>query len=90
MNRIEFKDKDGNTWVRISKKEAKNRYEKGEELIFIPCKARPFTEWHLECLISPEKERPFESVVNEFSFYNCQTNELGKYPSYYKKESEEE
>lgn len=72
---------------RVNKIKARNLYNSGQTIYLVPCKV-PGTmkenNW-----IKPQSIRKiglnsgFDSVVNNFSYYNCQYNELGRYPAYY-------
>ena len=82
-----------NGLVRISKYNAKQRYNRGETIYICPFKLRPGGPWHPECAISmrcPDGEvqvfapssNDFDSIVNEFAHFNCNYS-AGKYPAYY-------
>ena len=73
-----------NSIKRITKKEARNRYNKGQSMIVCCCKINP-----LNCLGIVTMElypwydvKDFDSVVNEFEFYNC-NYETGYYSAFY-------
>ena len=71
-------------FVRISKSEAKRRYNAGETIRFCACNMSPVNMWgcYYDCCL--EVGREFEAVVNAFRYYNC-NNETGRYPAYYVK-----
>jgi hypothetical protein len=50
----------------------------------LPCKANPYSPWH-DCrgTMTFTTEKDFEDFLSEFEYYNCQTNELGRYAAYY-------
>lgn len=66
---------------RITKKQAAARYKTGQPVYFCPVKLNPESPWGL--LWSPSNNsEPWDSVLNMFSFYNCD-NERGRYPAFY-------
>ena len=69
-------------YKKIEKRQARTLYNKGIKIYLLPCKVRFFNNWIGVCEIE-KNERDFDSVVNEYSFYNCKYNELGLYPAYY-------
>lgn len=96
MNRIQI-----GGYIRITKKEAARRYNAGEVIRLTACKLSPVSPWG--CYSDAQKDhnatvsgdgfnttiarnREFETVVNAFTYYNC-TNEMGRYPAYWKKEA---
>ena len=74
-------------WRRISKAKARKLYNAGEDILVVPCKVHP--ENHLGIGVTTSInywEHPtFEVFLNEFCWYNCQHNELGKYPAFYER-----
>lgn len=66
---------------RIGKREARRRYNNGEEILLAPHKANVelFGGW-----ISNANCGKFDILVNEHEFFNCNA-ELGKYAAYYMK-----
>lgn len=71
-------------FVRISKSEAKRRYNAGETIRFCACNMSPVNMWGCYCDCCLEADKEFETVVNTFRYYNC-NNETGRYPAYYVK-----
>ena len=67
---------------RISKAEAKKRYNAGKEIMLVPCKLRCGEPWHPESHIKRSRDYDFKSLVNSFTYYNC-CYEAGYYPHYY-------
>lgn len=58
---------------KISKYSAKSRYERGESVTLCPSKCYPHTG-PFSCAIEVSKtdrDREFSRLVNEFSYYNC-------------------
>ena len=74
-----------NGYRRIRKDEARRLHDDGATIYLLPCKVYPDDNhpW-----ITPYKmdDRPFEKVVNEFEYYNCNIAELGYYAAYYIRE----
>ena len=86
MIKYEFKDSNGRNWVRISKAQAKKLFDKGEKIVFCPCKTRPFGGWGIGCITDSSRcQCEFEKLLNEFIWYNCNP-ETGKHVSFYKME----
>lgn len=75
MNKLE-----SNGMKRITKHEARRLYRNGSAVFLATCKASPRTAVR----ISRRSGKTFDSVVDEFQWFNC-SNEVGTYPSYYKK-----
>lgn len=71
-----------NGYKRIRKDEARRLYNEGTTIYLLPWKVYPDDNhpW-----IKPYKMEggPFEKVVNEFEYYNCNIAELGYYAAYY-------
>ena len=95
MTRLVF-----NGYKRISKKAAEKLYNAGEIVRICPIKISPVNVWGLFADCQKERftpvsgggfnatvarNREFETVVNAFTFYNCNA-ETGKYPAFYVKE----
>ena len=80
-------------WRRITKAKAKNMYMMGYgPLLIVPCKVDPENRWGIGVPIDnqcePSTEEEWEKFLNEFCWYNCQYNELGKYPAFYERRYE--
>ena len=88
MNQIELEG-----WVRISKQKARKLYDEGQTIRLCPVKAHPCNKYYPMSFdmnkadkfdVEPlEWELKFDSRVNNFEYYNCQYNELGKYSAFY-------
>lgn len=80
-----MKKYNGKEYTRISKPEAKKRYERGEEVYALPCKLNPegmyFNPIGLQ--IDEENGATFDGVVNAATYYNC-NYETGYYLAFYK------
>ena len=72
----------GKTWERVTKKQAMAEYDSGFTILFCPVKMRPFTPWHLEAYVDNREGRAFNTVLNCFEYYNC-NSETGRYTAFY-------
>lgn len=69
-------------FVRISKQLAKILYDAGETVAFCPRKLRPGGGWSPQCPVKKDSDTTFESVLNNFLYYNA-TYETGYYAAFY-------
>ena len=81
MNKYSFTN-NGKTWERITKKQARAAYNNGLTVLFCPVNMRPFTPWHLETYVDKSSGCKFNTQVNSFEYYNC-NSETGRYTSFY-------
>ena len=74
-------------WTRISKAKARKLYNAGEDILVVPCKVHPENQHGIGVTISISywEHQTFEKFLNEFCWYNCNYNELGKYPAFYER-----
>lgn len=74
-------------FTKITKTEARKRYEAGESVYLVPCKMRIDSPWgHSSRAVRDVTDtRTFQQVVNGFEYYNC-FPETGNYAAYYIKE----
>lgn len=74
-------------FTRITKAAARKLYESGAEIFLAPCKMSPVSPWGnaIACL-KERHECTFESLVNAFEYYNCNSSETGLYTAFYVKE----
>ena len=70
-------------YTRINKSEARKLYNLGRPIVVLPCKANPNSPWFSNSTVSKESGRDFDTLVNEFIYYNCNTSELGRRPAFY-------
>ena len=70
-------------YTRINKPEARKLYNLGRPIVVLPCKANPNSPWFSNSAVSKESGRDFDTLVNEFIYYNCNTSELGRRPAFY-------
>lgn len=75
-----------NGFIRISKQAARKRYEACQNVIIIPCRCAPGNAWGIGNRMYNVGGRTFEQYINEWSYYNC-NSELGRYPAFYVKEA---
>lgn len=85
-NRI-FTDRDGAMWQRVNKRHARSAYDAGRDVIITPVYVDPFNMWRPHARISNKRQWgcdvTFDSIINEYEYYNCNSSELGRYPAYY-------
>ena len=90
--------KEINGFTRVNKTKAKKLYNEGKKIYIIPCKVypdfngmwiKPFELQYTEEMKQKDAEYPdlafqntFDSRVNSFEFYNC-NSELGNYTAFY-------
>ena len=82
MIKYEFK-LNGITCVRVSKALARKAYNYGLGVYFCPSKLRPGFPWNPEIRIVKHDSNSFETVLNEFEYYNCSNAETGRYTAFY-------
>ena len=71
-------------YTRINKSKARKLYNLGRTITILPCKANPNSPWFSNSTVSKESaDKNFDALVNEFTFYNCNTSELGHRPAFY-------
>ena len=77
------------TYTRISKATARKLFDNGECVGICPVNINPSSLWGgiYEFQKGDELENcSFNEFVNCFIYYNCQMEETGKYPKFFKKE----
>lgn len=71
-------------YTRINKSEARKLYNLGRPIVVLPCKANPNSPWFSNSTVTKEStDKDFDTLVNEFTYYNCNTAELGRRPAFY-------
>jgi hypothetical protein len=82
-------------YVRVSKAAARKAYDAGQPVVLCPVKLAPFGGFRPSCMVQrdfeDEKGRAsfnmpiadFDTVVQNFVWYNCQLHETGYYASYW-------
>lgn len=73
---------DGRLYRRINKATARKVYDNGKTIFMQSCNIRFDSMWQSACPITPDGTTSFDSVVNAFQYYNCDS-ERGRYPHYY-------
>lgn len=94
MHKYEQKTEYGIEYIRITKREAKTRYENYDDIIICPCKVSLASPWHLYSVVNAcdrndiyndmLPDHAFDNLVRHYIIYNCQFNENGYYPAFYK------
>ena len=74
-------------YARINKTQARHAYNAGKDVYILPCKVRFNNMWFAPYIANKTCGEAFITIVNQYSYYNCNYNELGKYPAYYVKEA---
>lgn len=79
------------TIVQIAKQRARRLYEQGKTIYLQSCNMMFDGMWQSACPISHETrawdEQTFDSIVNEYTYYNCDC-ERGKYPNFFVKKED--
>ena len=88
-----MRDTGNRIYIRINKKEARNRYNRGDTVYMLSCNMRVDNLWCKPYIMDVYKkydydtfdEEPadFDKLVNHFEYYNCDY-ERGYYASFYK------
>lgn len=81
MKKMRF-EHDEFTFERINKKTARIAFNNGLPVIFCPVNMPPFSMWYNASAISKKDSESFESVLNAFECYNC-NSETGRYTAFY-------
>lgn len=70
-------------WIRIDKTTARKLYKtQPHRLHLLPVNLNPESPWGL--LYWPaNNERSFDTLLNEYTAYNCTSSETGYYPAFY-------
>lgn len=68
--------------IKIDKRTAIKEYDKGNTVYLLPSKAVPGSMWITPSSINKQCERTFDTLINEYSYYNC-SKETGLRVNYY-------
>jgi len=73
---------------KINKCKAKEFWNKGKEILIIPCKISPCSEWFRNSWFSKklDDDYNFDKLVWNYEYYNCLNAETGLYAKYYIRE----
>lgn len=72
-------------WERITKAEARKRYNARQDVYFLSCNMHPENMWQAPCPILRDVDddvTSFNSTVNNYRYYNCD-RQRGMYVAYY-------
>ena len=77
-------------WRRITKAKAKKMYMEGDgPILIVPHKVNPENRFGIGLPIhnqfEPSTEEEWNNFLNEYCWYNCQYNVLGRYPAFYER-----
>ena len=78
---------DGVTFTRVTKTVARNFFDNGEVVGICPVNVNPESIWDGMCEFQKGckcENWSFGDFVNSFTYYNCQTEETGRYPKFFK------
>lgn len=82
-----FSDRDGACWARVNKRRARSAYEAGHTITVAPVNMRLNNVWCTYIRIGRKLKfslsDSFDSLINDYEHYNCNSNEVGRYPAYY-------
>lgn len=72
-------------YKRISKAKARKLYDNGIDIMVVPCNLSPENPWGIGVTTNGHywDHADFDKFVLEFTWYNCNDNETGKYPAFY-------
>ena len=72
------------TIEQIQKRTAKKLFDAGEDIYIQTSNFDPFGAWSSCVVINNKEGRAFSDIVNNFEYYNC-NSETGYYTTFYKK-----
>ena len=82
MNKYTY-TKNGFTFERIDKRQARRAYNNGFAIVICPCNLRPGVPWYPGIVTSNKDGRTFQEMLNAFTFYNIRDKETGHYPAFF-------
>lgn len=68
--------------IKVDKRTANKEYSKGNTIHLLPSKAVPGSIWITPVSINKQCGKPFDVLINEYSYYNC-NKETGLRVNYY-------
>lgn len=63
--------RNGKKFVRVNKTKARIKYNEGKTIYLIQDMMRLDNVWQSPCPVDNKGEREFDDIVNEFRYYNC-------------------
>lgn len=78
---------DGLTFTRVTKTVARNLFDNGEVIGICPVNVNPESIWGGMCILQKGykcENWSFNDFVDNFVYYNCQIEKVGKYPKFFK------
>ena len=69
--------------IKITKREAKERFVNGQIIYLCPCKLSPHGPFSSACTIHPREWNDWETMYRNWEQYNA-SDETGTYAHYYK------
>lgn len=77
-------------YTRISKQEARRRFNECKATYITACNLRPDSPWGKAAAVPVyDTHNSFTEFVNAFEYYNCINTETGKYAAFYIREGNE-
>lgn len=70
-------------YTRISKRKARTLFEQGKAIQFCPVKLRPGLPFCPDMMFQKNQGMEFETALDFFEHYNCNSNETGYYAAFY-------
>ena len=68
--------------IKVDKRTARKEYDNGNTIYLLPSKAAPGSVWITPVAVSNKSNRNFDTVINEYTYYNC-NKETGLRVNYY-------
>jgi hypothetical protein len=69
--------------TRINKKRARNLFNKGVKIYLCPSNFRPIGPWFNAFDVDLSAGEAFDTILNNFEYYNCMNRETGYFASFY-------
>lgn len=80
-------DNKGISWTRVSKRRARALYDAGHTITVSPVNMSLNHVWCTYIRIGRKLKfslgDSFDSLVNDYEYYNCNGNDVGRYPAFY-------
>lgn len=88
MQKEEYVVLNGKKFVRVNEAKARIKYNEGKTIYLIQDRMRLDIAWQSPCPVDNKGEREFDAIVNEFKYYNCDS-ECGRGVKYFIADAEE-